>query len=201
MDYKADQLPKPLSCFSIYSDREACWTNVLMIYRLIGASLCVVSILLSLCLHVPMALASVHVYHERPGQTTLRSQQSLRDRNDRSWQTILFKRYRADGLDGIYLRLVGFPGVVDVDPQKPLTINTGTALHWQAHPKLDPPTPALPSNTNQYDIAEVLGDLQQAVPLTLVIPLQGKAISEIVVPPYAVKEWRELAAQTVDELD
>ncbi|MEA5465454.1 DUF3122 domain-containing protein [Leptothoe sp. PORK10 BA2] len=148
------------------------------------------------------ALASVHVYHERPGQTTLRSQQSFRDRNDHSWQAILFKRYRPDGLDGLYLRLVGFPGVVTVDPQQPLTITTGTALRWQAKPKLDPPTPALPSNTNQYDMTDVMADLEKAIPLTLQVPLQGtgprQKASEIVVPPYAVQEWRELATQTVD---
>ncbi len=150
------------------------------------------------CLATPPALASVHTYHERPGQTTLRSQQSLRDRNDRSWQAILFKRYRADGLEGMYLRLVGFPGVVSIEPKTPLAIDTGTILQWQAPPKLDPPTPALPSNTNQYDVANVIPDLQKAIPLTLKVPLQGKAPSEIIVPPYAVQEWRELAAQSVE---
>ncbi|ESA36077.1 hypothetical protein N836_08845 [Leptolyngbya sp. Heron Island J] len=166
-----------------------------MVLRLVGVVVC-------LCVHLflatPPALASVHVYHERPGQTTVRSQQSLRDRNDLSWQAILFKRYRPDGLEGMYLRLVGFPGVVDIAPQKPLTIDTGTAFRWQANPKLDPPTPALPSNTNQYDVTDVMTDLQKAIPLTLAVPLQGKAASEIIVPPYAVKEWRELVAQTIE---
>ena len=169
----------------------------------------VLLVLAGLCLTIVLgtspALASVHVYHERPGQTTLRSQQSLRDRKDRSWQAILFKRYRPDGLDGLYLRLVGFPGVITVDPQQPLTIATGTIVGWQASPKLDPPTPVLPSNTNQYDMTAVMADLEKAIPLTLQVPLQGKSPSsrmgEIVVPPYAVQEWRELAAQTIDGLD
>ncbi|MEM8612451.1 MAG: DUF3122 domain-containing protein [Cyanobacteria bacterium P01_H01_bin.105] len=169
-----------------------------MLRRLIGF---LIGLCLLLNLATPPALASVHVYHERPGQTTLRSQQSLRDRNDRSWQAILFKRYRPDGLEGMYLRLVGFPGIIDVAPQQALTIDTGTALRWQANPKLDPPTPALPSNTNQYDVADVMAALQKAIPLTLRVPLQGKAPSEIIVPPYAVKEWRELAQQTVDGVD
>lgn len=164
-----------------------------------------VSVLIYFCLLfsliTPPAFASMHVYHERPGQTTLRSQQSLRDRQDRSWQTILFKRYRPDGLEGLYLRLVGFPGVVNIDPQRPLIIDTGTSLRWQANPKLDPPTPVLPNNTSQYDMADVMADLQKTIPLTLVVPLQGKAPSEIIMPPYAVEEWRELVAQTVDDLD
>ena len=169
-----------------------------MVQRLISGFIC---FWLTLVMVTPPALASVHVYHERPGQTTLRSQQSLRDRNDRSWQAILFKRYRPDGLDGLYLRLVGFPGVVTVAPQTPLSIETGTVLRWQATPKLDPPTPALPSNTNQYDMADIIANLEKAIPLTLAVPLQGKAPSEIIVPPYAVQEWRELAAQTVDAVD
>ncbi|MEO0432971.1 MAG: DUF3122 domain-containing protein [Cyanobacteria bacterium J06656_5] len=169
-----------------------------MVRRLISGFIC---FWLTLVMVTPPALASVHVYHERPGQTTLRSQQSLRDRNDRSWQAILFKRYRPDGLDGLYLRLVGFPGVVTVAPQTPLSIETGTVLRWQATPKLDPPTPALPSNTNQYDMADIIANLEKAIPLTLAVPLQGKAPSEIIVPPYAVQEWRELAAQTVDAVD
>ena len=164
-----------------------------------------VSIFLIVCLSfsliTPPAIASVHVYHERPGQTTVRSQQSLRDRSNRSWQAILFKRYRPDGLDGMYLRLVGFPGIINVAPQQPLAIDTGTALQWQALPKLDPPTPALPSNTNQYDVADVMAELQTPIPLTLRVPLQGKAPSEIVIPLYAVKEWQTLSQQTVDSND
>lgn len=161
----------------------------------------VLSLLLSLFLSPSSALASMHVYHERPGQTTLRSQQSLRDRNDHSWQAILFKRYRPDGRDGLYLRLVGFPGVMEVASQSPLMIDTGTSLRWQASPKLDPPTPALPSNTNQYDVAEMMADLKKAIPLTLAVPLQGQAPSEIIVPPYAVQEWLDLAAQTVAQTE
>ncbi len=178
-----------------------------MVRRLVSSVLCLVlaGLCLTLVLGVPPALASVHVYHERPGQTTLRSQQSLRDRKDRSWQAILFKRYRPDGLEGLYLRLVGFPGVVTVDPQQPLTVATGTLLGWQASPKLDPPTPVLPSNTNQYDMTAVMAELEKAIPLTLQVPLQGNGpspvVGEIVVPPYAVQEWRELAAQTIDGLD
>lgn len=161
-----------------------------MIQRLIGMFVC---LLLTLVPMTQSAGASVHVYHERPGQTTLRSQQSLRDRNNQAWQTILFKRNRPDGLEGLYLRLVGFPGVVTLDAQRDLTIATGTALQWQAKPRLDSLTPTLPDNTNQYDVTNFIADLPRAIPLTLTVPLQGRASRELVIPPYAVQEWRELA--------
>ena len=141
-------------------------------------------------------LASIHTYQERPGQTTFRSKQSLRDRTDRSWQIILFKRYQADSLQGLYLRLIGFPGLVSLDSQKPITIATGASAQWQAQSALDPQTQSLPSNAGQYDMAATLADLTGDIPLQIEIPLVGGSVAQLVVPPFAVHEWRELNAQS-----
>ncbi|MGB7085217.1 MAG: DUF3122 domain-containing protein [Phormidesmis sp.] len=140
-------------------------------------------------------LASIHTYQERAGQTTFRSKQSLRDRSDRSWQVILFKRYQENNLQGLYLRLVGFPGIVLVDSQKPLKISTGASAQWQADPALDPQTPDLPENANQYDVAAAIADLRGDIPLQVDIPLRGGSIAQLVVPPFAVHEWRDLNGQ------
>lgn len=142
------------------------------------------------------SVASLHTYQERPGQTTFRSKQSLRDRSDRSWQVIVFKRYQADELQGLYLRLVGFPGIVTLDAQKPLSVATGSSLQWQAPPELDPQTPELPGNAAQYNMAAPLTELTGDIPLQIDIPLAGGSIAQLVVPPFAVSEWRELVAQT-----
>ena len=141
-------------------------------------------------------LASLHTYQEQPGQTTFRSKQSLRDRADRSWQVILFKRYQSDTLQGLYLRLVGFPGLVKVEPAKPLNITTGSSMQWQATPALDPQTQALPDNAVQYDVAEVLAALEGDIPLQMNVPLAGGRFAQVVVPPFAVREWRALAEQS-----
>lgn len=146
-------------------------------------------------LAIPLAtpLASIHTYQEKPGQTTFRSKQSLRDRLDRSWQVILFKRYQGRDLQGLYLRLVGFPGLVSVDDQQPLTIATGASLQWQASPELDPQTSELSANAAQYNVEETLSNLEGDIPLQIDIPLEGESVAKLVVPPFAVKEWRELA--------
>ncbi len=141
-------------------------------------------------------LASIHTYQERPGQTTFRSKQSLRDRTDRSWQIILFKRYQADSLQGLYLRLIGFPGLVSLDSQKPITIATGASAQWQAQFALDPQTQSLPDNAGQYDMAATLADLTGDIPLQIEIPLAGGSVAQLVVPPFAVHEWRELTVQS-----
>ncbi|MGC1308655.1 MAG: DUF3122 domain-containing protein [Phormidesmis sp.] len=144
---------------------------------------------------VALPLASIHTYNERPGQTTFRSKQSLRDRSDRSWQVILFKRYQADNLQGLYLRLIGFPGIVAVDAHKPIEIATGSSAQWQAQPALDPQTKALPENVAQYDVAAAIDALQGDIPLQINIPLTGGSTAQLVVPPFAVHEWRDLNAQ------
>lgn len=147
-------------------------------------------------LNSPFPIASIHTYQERPGQTTFRSKQSLRDRTDRSWQVILFKRYQGETIEGLYLRLVGFPGVVTLNTEKPLNIATGSSLQWQAIPALDPQTGSLPDNSNQYDVARTLTELTGDIPLEIDIPLVGGSVAKLVVPPFAVHEWRELNQQS-----
>jgi hypothetical protein len=138
------------------------------------------------------ALASIHTYHEKPGQTTVRSRQSLRDKDDLAWQATLFKRQIEGNLQGIYLRLVGFPERVTVDRQKNLLIQTGTLASWEAPPLLDPQTRALPNNVAQYNFVEVLTQLKGAIPLTLTIPLENSAYAYVVVAPFVVDEWLQL---------
>jgi hypothetical protein len=142
-------------------------------------------------------LASIHTYHESPGQTTFRSKQSLRDRRDRAWQVILFKRYEADALQGLYLRLVGFPGLVSVDSQKSLTIATGASAQWSAPPGLDPQTQSLPENAAQYNVAIAIAELAGDIPLQVDIPLADGSTAQLVVPPFAVHEWRDLYAKSL----
>jgi hypothetical protein len=141
-----------------------------------------------------LSIASLHTYQELPGQTTFRSKQSLRDRTDRSWQIILFKRYQSDELQGLYLRLVGFPGLVTVNSKKPLTIATGSSLQWQAAAELDPQTAELPDYAGQYNVMTAISELSGDIPLQIDVALGDGSTAEIVVPPFAVHEWRELTA-------
>ena len=134
------------------------------------------------------AWASIHTYHEQPGQTTHRSTLSLRDQNDLAWQATLFKRYIDGEVQGIYLRLVGFPGQVRVNSDQDLLIQTGTAAQWRAPYRVDPQTQALPENVVQYEVSLVLEQLQRPIPLTLVVPLASAGV-QLVVAPYVVEEW------------
>jgi hypothetical protein len=143
------------------------------------------------------AMASIHTYYEQPGQTTHRSTLSLRDQNDLAWQSTLFKRYISGELQGVYLRLVGFPGQVVVSPQKDLLIQTGTTAQWSAPYQVDKQTRSLLDNVVQYDVTTVLDQIQRPIPLTLVVPLVG-AQARLMVAPYVVEEWLQIYRMGVD---
>lgn len=140
---------------------------------------------------MPSAQASTHIYRERPGQVTYRSQQSLRDRTDRAWQAIVFKRVQPQQPVQLSLRLVGFPGAVSVLPEQPLQITTNLSQVWRApyQHELD-----FPDNVGQYDISVFAEQLAHNSPLELSVPLADRTTAEIVVPPFVIQEWREIAS-------
>jgi hypothetical protein len=138
------------------------------------------------------ALASLHTYHERPGQVTIRSRLSLRDRTDRAWQAIVFKRQQGDVLQGIYLRLVGFPEVVEVDRSQPVTVLAPTGQQRHLMGAIDPQTRALPPNVGQYDLQPLLTDLDHALPLELRVALKQAEVAELAIAPFMVDEWLQV---------
>ncbi|MEM9117670.1 MAG: DUF3122 domain-containing protein [Cyanobacteria bacterium P01_F01_bin.56] len=145
---------------------------------------------------MPAAQASVHVYRERPGQVTVRSRLSLRDFSDRAWQVIAFKRTQKTTLQGYYLRLVGFPGAVVIDQQRPATFIAPTGQRWQLQWAVDPQAKTLPSNVGQFDLAPLLTDIDQPLPLEVQLPLVGADPAEMAIAPFIVEEWLQVKRRT-----
>lgn len=146
---------------------------------------------------VPPAQASLHTYREQPGQITVRSRQSLRDYRDRAWQAIAFKRTQNGVLQGLYLRLVGFPGAVEIDRQRPLTLLAPTGQQWQLTEALDLQTQDLPTNVWQYDLQPLLMDVDSALPLAGQIPLVDSTAAELAIAPFIVAEWLQVKTAMV----
>lgn len=135
------------------------------------------------------ALASIHRYPETENQVMYRSKQSLRDRQDLSWQVILFKRVKLGQVQEIHLRLVGFPGLTEFAHRQPLSLTTPTGKTWLAEDVVDL---SLPKNVGEYDVFNILLKIENDIPLELALPLAETKIVELPVPPYVVKEWRKL---------
>lgn len=135
------------------------------------------------------AWASIHRYRETENQVMYRSKQSLRDRQDLSWQVVLFKRIKFGQVNEIHLRLVGFPGLTEFAHREPLRLTTSTGTTWQAEDVVDL---SLPKNVGEYDIFKILQQIEKDIPLELSLPLVENKTVELPVPPYIVKEWRKL---------
>ncbi len=137
------------------------------------------------------AFALIHRYPEGGDRVMVRSLQTLRDSQEHAWQLVLFKHQQGGKTQSIYLRLVGFPEVVQL--QHPGEIELATlrsAKRWRA-PEVLSGTPSVP-HIGEYDLMAVMGQIDTDSALRLTLPLQN-AFEEIILPPYVIKEWRQLA--------
>jgi len=147
-------------------------------------------------LHPPAAAAAIQKLEEAPGQTVYQSRQSLKDQYGNTWQAIAFKRIRANGETSVELRLVGFPGVVEIDHAQPLTLTNSLGQHWVAVDDsneifagvIDPEP-----NVGQYNLQPLLPELQAELPLKLTLPILNVKAVHFTVSPSLVQEWQVVA--------
>jgi hypothetical protein len=147
-------------------------------------------------LHPPVAMAAIRQLEEAPGQMVYQSRQNLKDQQGNTWQAIAFKRISPDNKVSIYLRLVGFPGVAEIDPTQPIFLTNSLGKTLTANYDLDNILidPAVPkTNIGQYDLEPVLAQLQASIPLKLTLPtIQGESVN-LSIPSTLIEEWLTLA--------
>ncbi len=149
--------------------------------------LCCISLILG---NAKPALADLRAYPISTNQIMYRSQQSLRDSRDSSWQLVLYKTVNFGQVETLHLRLVGFPGLAEIAHPENLQIATANDKVWEAEDALI--NSSFPANVGEYDFLEAMKQLDREIPLWLTIPLKGVPSVELVVPPFAVKEWIQL---------
>lgn len=146
----------------------------------------------------PVALADIRQLEESPGQIVYQSRQNLKDQHGNTWQAIAFKRINPDNKVSVSLRLVGFPGVAEIDPAQPIFLTSSlgksfTAIYDSGNILIDPAS-APKTNIGQYNIEPLLPQLETTIPLKLTLPtIQGEAI-RLSIPPTLIEEWKSLAS-------
>ena len=120
------------------------------------------------------------------------STEFLRDLDYETWQLVAYKSTYND--EKLILRVIGYPGNLRIDHPLSLDVESGRKK-W----KLDDITllnKELAEDNRQaaaeFDLDTLLQDITQNRPLRL--SLQG-VFSELPVPPFLVKEWRNLRAE------
>ncbi len=150
--------------------------------------------IISLCLYLilaisPPAFASIHKYPETADRVMFRSVQSLRDTDDKAWQVVLYKRVQSGVVNSFNLRLVGFPGTQLQHPV-PLQVAAGDREIGKAKDIWSESD--LPTNVGEYDFKSIITQLESNRPLRLSVPVKGEPETALLVPPFAVREWRVL---------
>jgi hypothetical protein len=147
-------------------------------------------------LNPPSAAAAIRQLEEAPGQVVYQSRQTLKDQHGNGWQAVAFKRIRSDGQSSFELRLVGFPGVVEIDRSQPLTLTnsfgktlTATDASSNIFTEVTQPEP----NVGQYDLQPLLPQLQVGIPLKLTLPIVNGEAVNLPVSPALIKEWQTVA--------
>ena len=121
------------------------------------------------------------------------STEFLRDLDYETWQLVTYKSPINN--EKLVLRVIGYPGNLRIDHPLSLDVESGRKK-W----KLEDITllnAELVEDSRQaaaeFDLESLLQDISQNRPLRL--SLQG-VFSELPVPPFLVKEWRELRNQS-----
>jgi len=121
------------------------------------------------------------------------STEFLRDLDYETWQLVAYKS--SNDQQKLVLRVIGYPGNLRIDHPLSLSVESGRKK-WE----LDDITllnNELAGDSRQaaaeFDLSQLINDISQNRPLRL--SLQG-VFSELPVPPFLVKEWRNLTTQT-----
>ena len=117
------------------------------------------------------------------------STEFLRDLDYETWQLVAYKS--SNNGDKLVLRVIGYPGNLRIDHPLSLNVDSGRK-NW----KLEDITllnSELADDNRQaaaeFDLEQLINDISQNRPLRL--SLDG-VFSELPVPPFLVKEWRNL---------
>ncbi|MHC0067843.1 DUF3122 domain-containing protein [Nostoc sp. UIC 10890] len=158
----------------------------------------VLDVLLGLgMLNLPSAAAAIRQLEEAPGQIVYQSRQTLKDQHGNGWQSIAFKRIRPNGETSFELRLVGFPGGVEIDRSQPLTLTNSlgkTLTATDVSSNIFTEAAKAEPNVGQYNLQPTLPHLQAEIPLTLTLPtFKGEAI-RLSVPTSLVQEWQTVSS-------
>ena len=117
------------------------------------------------------------------------STEFLRDLDYETWQLVAYKS--SNNNQKLVLRIIGYPGNLRIDHPVPLEVESGRKK-WILDDLTLLNNELVEDNRQaaaEFDLEQLITDLSQNRPLRL--SLQG-VFSELPVPPFLVKEWRNL---------
>ena len=165
------------------------------ILKLINKFLC--SSLIFILLMLPITASPVMVLAEL-AETEINSEiinassEFLRDLDYETWQLVAYKSPISN--QKLVLRIIGYPGNLRIDHPLPLDVESGRKK-WKLKDVTLLNSELAEDNRQaaaEFDLDQLMQDLYQNRPLRLSLP---GVFSELPVPPFLVKEWRNLSSR------
>jgi hypothetical protein len=103
------------------------------------------------------AQALLREHHQSPGVLRYHAQHSIKDKQQRAWQIVLFTEDQNSPVTKYYLRLVGFPGLVEFAHPQSLELITSEGTELIASDVYGKDNPA--NNVGQYDLTDIMSQL------------------------------------------
>ncbi|MGV2826947.1 DUF3122 domain-containing protein [Myxosarcina sp. GI1(2024)] len=137
------------------------------------------------------ATAVLRQHHETPGVLRYHARDSIQDKRGNAWQVVLFPDKQSE--TKYYLRLVGFPGMVEFVHPRSLEIITSEGKVLTATDAYATSAPA--PNVGQYDVTEIISQFPERGSLKLAITLKGDRDLSLKITQPLLTEWQLLAKQ------
>jgi hypothetical protein len=142
---------------------------------------------------MPSAQALLRQHHDSPGVLRYHSQVSLKDQQGYTWQVLLFKQNYENPVKNLRLRVVGFPGVVEIAHPQPLEMEGASGKLLTASDVYALTAPA--ANVGEYELTNVLAKLPTTDSLKLYIPVRSQKPVVLNVPQSVIIEWQWLVTE------
>lgn len=138
---------------------------------------------------VPPAYAAILTQEETPGQILYQSRHRLRDEGGNTWQTILYKRVKNGESSSLTLRLVGFPGTVEIVHPASMEITTSDGQTIAADDRFVEASPA--PNVGEYDMEGAIEKFSHTGSVSLSLKTIDRSL-DLQIPFAVVVEWQDL---------
>jgi hypothetical protein len=142
------------------------------------------------------AAAEIYIHPDNNGQMLYQTRQTLQDQRGYTWQAVAFKFTQSGGSGPLQLRLVGFPGTVELDHEQPLTLLTSWGQTLTVDnvsdqvSKTNPPEP----HVGQWNLQPVLLELGDSMFLDLSVSTIDQQTLRLPIAPDTIEEWQTVAA-------
>lgn len=146
-------------------------------------------------LPVPSTAASILYTADTTGAIVVQSRRTIRDQVGHSWQVIAFKRMWPHHVEPIYLRLVGFPGQVELAHPSSIQLVDAGLRTWTLADRTAQISTAMASfpTVGQYELQDVLSELPIDQRLDLQLQTLEPASINLRLPTGLIKEWKRMA--------